>query len=323
MVDLFCSEINSILLKVVLSCKCLSEMEMQLSYILAVDDESNNLMIIESYLEDEGYEVDTAENGLVAWNILQKNPKKYDVILLDRMMPEMNGMELLRKIKGDNRLYDVPVIMQTAAAEKSQVLEGIDAGVYYYLTKPYESEMLIVTVNAAVADYARKKELFSEITTFKGMLRLVKRSDFEISTLDEAMDLTTFLASFYPDPERVVVGISELLVNAIEHGNLAIGYEEKTQLNMDGCWRKEVDSRLLLPEFMDKRVKIFYEQDEIEVRLRIVDEGAGFEWQQYLAFDASRATDSHGRGIAMANMMSFDELEYHGSGNEVLCSIKL
>lgn len=68
--------------------------------ILAVDDEPFNLEIIEEYLEVDGYEIHTAEDGLEAWSILEQGANRYDAILLDRMMPQMDGMAVLARIKG-------------------------------------------------------------------------------------------------------------------------------------------------------------------------------------------------------------------------------
>lgn len=104
--------------------------------ILAVDDEEFNLMIIKAYLEEEGYDVILAADGLQGLEQLQKHPD-IAVIVLDRMMPNMDGMTMLAKVKADPVWNEIPVIMQTAAASSQQVLEGIQAGVYYYLTKPY------------------------------------------------------------------------------------------------------------------------------------------------------------------------------------------
>jgi len=112
--------------------------------ILIVDDEEFNVDIIMDYLEDGGYNLETAYDGSEAWEKLQAEPEYFDVILLDRMMPNMNGMEVLLKIKEHPVLKTLPVILQTALAAKNEVLEGMQAGAYYYLTKPFEEAMLQV-----------------------------------------------------------------------------------------------------------------------------------------------------------------------------------
>ncbi len=291
--------------------------------ILAVDDEPNNLRALKLDLEDTGYNVITAQDGVEAWDILQSNRKKIKTILLDRMMPNMNGMEFMAKIKADSSVSGIPVIMQTAAAEKEQVVEGIKAGVYYYLTKPYDKDIMLSIVFAAVSDYGNYSQLRNDIKKFTRKLRLVKEARFEARTLDDAQYLATFLAQFFPTPENVVYGISELLTNAIEHGNLGISYEEKTELNKTGRWFNEIERRLALPEYAAKSVLISYISEGEQITLTIKDEGDGFNWREYMEISPERAMHNHGRGIALSKMMSFDQLEYVGNGNEVICKVKL
>lgn len=119
--------------------------------ILAVDDEENNLNILESYLSDAGYDVVTAINGKEALDFMNIFGDDVAIILLDRMMPEMDGIEFLKNLKGHRKHYDVPVIMQTAAAMPTQVKEGIDLGVYSYLKKPFSEDKVIKLVEQAMS----------------------------------------------------------------------------------------------------------------------------------------------------------------------------
>jgi anti-sigma regulatory factor (Ser/Thr protein kinase) len=118
-----------------------------------------------------------------------------------------------------------------------------------------------------------------------------------------------------------VIGLTELLVNAVEHGNLGITYEEKTALNVSGGWQQEVDRRLAMPENAGKRVELRVERTAAELRFAIRDQGPGFPWKQFLNVDPRRAFDNHGRGIAIARAMSFDAIEYRGTGNEVVATV--
>lgn len=289
--------------------------------ILAVDDEVKNLKLIKGFLSLDGCDVVTAEDGVIAWEILQESHEEFDVILLDRMMPNMNGMELLKKIKETPSMSDIPLIMQTAAADKTQVAEGIAAGVYYYLTKPYSRKILKSIIDSAVSDCKDKKSVLNEVNKYEYVVPLVKKAQFMFSTLNDARYLISYLSEFYPDPKRAVVGISELLINAIEHGNLGISYDEKTTLNFSGKWEEEVIRRQSLPENCDKKVVVDLALINNEIKLTIKDEGRGFDWKKYLQFDTSRVTDNHGRGIAMSNISSFDSLEYCGNGNQVVCKV--
>lgn len=290
--------------------------------ILVVDDEPLNLAIIEEYLcEEPSYVLDTAAEGESAWSALEAARPGYDLVILDRMMPILDGMALLRRMKGDARFSDVPVIMQTAAAAPDQVREGLAAGAYYYLTKPYEPETLCAVVRAAIGDRHALRTASSRADCLEKAFQQLTRVEFSFRTLDEANELAQLLAEFCPNPQGVVFGLTELMINAVEHGNLGISYREKTMLLMENDWRPEIERRLLLPQFRDRLARVRFEREDGRLRFTISDEGNGFEWQRYLDFDPSRVFDPNGRGIAMAHRTSFSSLEYLGNGNTVVATV--
>jgi CheY-like chemotaxis protein len=290
--------------------------------LLVVDDEAFNLEILAYYLGRRGFDVVSAEDGALALQRLEDNPE-IDGIVLDRMMPNMDGMEFLARIKADERFKDVPVIMQTAAAARGQVLEGIKAGVYHYLTKPYEPEVLLAIVNSALDNAKVRKALKEEIRRHRRNLGLMTQSCFEFRTLEQARSLAFYIAACFPEPEQVVFGLSELLINAVEHGNCGITYAEKTALMLSGGWEEEVKRRLESPEFRDKIASLTFNATEDAIVVRIKDEGKGFDWRQYLELSPERLSDPHGRGIAISGKVAFHSLEYLGCGNEVVCTVEL
>jgi CheY-like chemotaxis protein len=117
--------------------------------ILAVDDETFNLDIIESILQDEGYEIILAEDGLVALEVLTQHPD-IALVITDRMMPRMNGLELVEKLHADPVFQNIPIIMQSASASKDQIDQGTKAGVNHYLAKPFDADTLVATVRKAL-----------------------------------------------------------------------------------------------------------------------------------------------------------------------------
>ncbi|MEN8166694.1 MAG: response regulator [Pseudomonadota bacterium] len=289
--------------------------------ILVVDDEAFNLDILGEYLEDADYAPVKVENGLAAWSLLEQDQERFEAVLLDRMMPEMDGMELLTRVKAHPTLHTLPVIMQTAKAAKQDVLDGLQAGAYYYLTKPYDEAHMLAIVNTALADFRRYRSLREETRQTARTLSLMQKGRFRFRTLREGRNLAMLLANASHQAEKVVTGLSELMVNAVEHGNLGIGYEEKSRLNAQGSWEREVERRLALPENAEKQVVVSFERTHEGVQSLIQDQGAGFAWKEYLEFSPERLFDTHGRGIAMANSLSFDRLEYQGNGNRVVATI--
>ena len=135
--------------------------------------------------------------------------------------------------------------------------------------------------------------------------------------LEEAAELAAKLAEAFPDPQRSLFGIAELITNGIEHGNCGIGYTEKGNLLRSGQWHHEVARRLALPENAEKwlHVELLQRGDGIGIYVR--DEGNGFRWQPYLEIDPHRVEDLNGRGIALARHVAFDALHYSKRGNEV------
>lgn len=122
--------------------------------ILAIDDEPFNLDILSEYLTEDGYHVIEAQDGVAGLQMLEKHAD-IRLIILDRTMPRMNGMDFLNHIKADPRFKDIPVIMQTAAATDEQKQDGIEAGVYSYITKPYRAALLLGTTRSAIHEAMR------------------------------------------------------------------------------------------------------------------------------------------------------------------------
>jgi DNA-binding response OmpR family regulator len=124
--------------------------------ILAIDDENDVLVIIKSALKSEGYDVVTANNGYDGLAIAQD--EKPDLILLDLMMPEMDGFEVLENLRDNDTTMDIPVIVLTGLSERGKIREALDKGVDYYIVKPFEYHDLISKVKLAIEDAEEQEE---------------------------------------------------------------------------------------------------------------------------------------------------------------------
>jgi len=291
--------------------------------VLVVDDEPLNLEILTEHLEEAGYEVVQARDGVQAWAQLEKTPHRFSAVLLDRMMPNMDGMGVLALMKANEELDVLPVILQTAKAAKSEVLEGLEAGAYYYLTKPFDKATMLAIVKTAITDFNNHAGLQLEVSQAVQTMSLLTQGEFSFQTLEEGRLIANYLAKIDPAADKVVIGLSELLINAVEHGNLGITYQEKTDLINEGMWESEVNRRLALPENAEKTVTLRFESVDNELTFLIKDQGAGFDWKSYLEISPDRIFDNHGRGIAMARVKSFDLLEYRDGGREVFTKLCL
>lgn len=117
--------------------------------ILVVEDEKHLNRIISEAVEDEGYSVDSCYNGLEALEYLEC--ADYDVIILDIMMPKMNGLELVRRLR--DRGDSTPVLFLTARDAVADRVEGLESGGDYYLTKPFDFQELMAVVRVMTRKY--------------------------------------------------------------------------------------------------------------------------------------------------------------------------
>lgn len=113
-----------------------------LKYILLVDDDNLFLKIITGYLDEVDYRYIIARDGHKAWNYLQSYPNKFFLVLADRVMPKLHGLELLTKMRQAN-LQDIPLILLTGEASKEERCEAIRQGVYDFFYKPLSKELLL------------------------------------------------------------------------------------------------------------------------------------------------------------------------------------
>lgn len=287
--------------------------------ILVVDDDNVTLMMLEERLINSGYSVVKATTGEVAKDIILQKHRLLDAVLLDRVMPDMDGIEIVNWLKDRHDISRVPVIMQTGSDNPAQIKEGIDAGVFYYLTKPIQEAVLKSVVSAAVKESRQQKLLRLEMGKHKQSFKLINKCQFQFRSLEEGENVACFLANCFPEPEKVLPGIAALITNAIEHGNLNISYDQKTELVKLGRWREEIEKRLVLKEYAGKKVTVTFSKEKNKYLVQILDEGQGFPWKQFMKIDPSRALDNHGRGIARANMI-FNKIEYNKAGNELVAT---
>ena len=290
--------------------------------VLVVDDDPICRTMIRHMFEPDDVVVIETDCIEDAWKVLKENSLvNFDVILLDRNLPDGDGIDLLPRLRMLPGLKHVPVIIQSGLVNSDDVSKGMAAGAYHYLEKPYRREMLRALTRIAVREGREHRFLTSKIENASDALVFMRNSDFEIQTLDDARTLTPFLARMFPEPENASIGIVELLINAIEHGNLEIGYEYKGKLLEQNNWLSETTRRLSLPAYQDRKVHIHLERHDDRIALTIRDEGMGFDWRGFETLSENRLFDLHGRGIAIANKI-FDGLTYSAPGNIVTCYSK-
>lgn len=154
--------------------------------ILLVDDEEDILNLVKYNLERDGYKVETVTTGEAAVRAARENVP--DLILLDLMLPGMDGFDVCRILKNDKNVMKTPIVMLTAKGEDSDIVAGLELGADDYITKPFSPRVLIARVKAVLRRDSKVKE---------GKSPLIKVDEMEIDTVrqrvavsGESIDLT-------------------------------------------------------------------------------------------------------------------------------------
>jgi sigma-B regulation protein RsbU (phosphoserine phosphatase) len=182
----------------------------------------------------------------------------------------------------------------------------------------------IVSACAAALDMRRRRiEFQHDVGKRRSAIGTIMSGSFVIRTLEEARNLSTMLALACPHPDLTALGLQELLVNAIEHGNLEISSDAKQQLLLSGAWRDEVERRLADPRFGNRAVIVTFDRKVQRIEVTIEDEGEGFDFEAWMAARDPQSSTYHGRGIALAREIAFAEIAYLGRGNRVRATIRV
>lgn len=124
--------------------------------ILVVDDEEHIVELLRFNLNLKGYEVEVAYDGIDGF--IKAKEIKPDLILLDRMLPKMDGIEVLKRIREDESIKEIPVIMLTAKTMETDKIEGLEVGADDYITKPFSVKEVLARANAVLRRYSSNKE---------------------------------------------------------------------------------------------------------------------------------------------------------------------
>jgi len=125
--------------------------------ILAIDDAKDILMLLEFELNEEGYQIFTAESGYEGIEILSNEP--IDLLLLDINMPGFSGLQVLKQIKQNSQLKDIPVIMLSASEQSDDIVSALDLGANDFVNKPYISKVLLARIRTSLRLLEKNREL--------------------------------------------------------------------------------------------------------------------------------------------------------------------
>lgn len=182
-------------------------------HILVVDDNDNNRILLVRRLERQGFQVAQAENGRVALDMISH--EAFDLVLLDIMMPVMNGYEVLEQLKLDGTLFQLPVIMISALEEIGSVVRCIEMGAEDYLPKPFNPVLLQARIGASLE---KKRLRDREHRTFQALVNSQKQLATELA------EAASYVRSLLPAPISGPVSADWIYIPSTRLGGDSFGY---------------------------------------------------------------------------------------------------
>jgi len=284
--------------------------------ILVVDDEEMIRLLIQRTLAKfSNYKSVCAGNGKEVVEFYRQF--KPICVFSNIIMPVMDGLTFLEKLKeldpGAN------VVLLSGYGTEEMIIRALRAGALNYLKKPVNIEELILITKKIVTLYHEEQQKKITVVPVKQERKLlfIDNNIYEISGV---INQLLQCASNICKPASLTglkTGLYEMIINAIEHGNLDITFEEKSYALEKDAYNELLAERFHDPLYQNRKVSIDYEMDDEKLRFTIRDEGKGFDWESVTYEDDMETLNRpHGRGILMTRFY-FDEVKFNDSGNEV------
>jgi CheY-like chemotaxis protein len=285
--------------------------------VLIVEDDPPTRKMMELTVQGAGHETRGAPDGAQGLKCFKEF--RPEVILSDINMPVMDGLEMLEKIRriDANSLF---IIISTLDAP-TYTLQALRLKANDYLVKPVLGKDLLALLDkysSILTNRTKDREILGMIYHRALGMKITNRLDLVGKIVDRLMLETE---QVIPPADRLGIhlGLVEMLTNAIEHGNLEITYQEKSQA-LEGPasqWDELVKQRCLAPACADRLVDLAFHLTKDRCEWLITDQGPGFDWQNIPdPHDPANLLAPHGRGILLTTLQ-FSEVTFIGAGNQV------
>ncbi|MCA9472452.1 MAG: response regulator [Nitrospirales bacterium] len=290
--------------------------------ILVVDDEQSILEAMAEAIRMLNFTVSTAQHGDEAWKKFEE--EKPDVVVTDVHMPHRDGLALTSQIKVF--APSCPVIVVTGFGSEEAAISALKAGASDYLVKPFQFSALRQAVERACTLVRAKKadeQIVPVVDQVDGTFILDNMPEMVGSVVNAALRTLSGCMS-----EKQILGVrvalQELLINAMEHGNLNISSDEKRRAILDDTYEELLETRRDSPAYRNRRVRLSFCHDVSmgTVEFRVHDEGDGFDWKCLVNRNEDQllSASGSGRGIFLVRTLIHD-IRYVGKGNEVVLHV--
>lgn len=283
--------------------------------VLIVEDDFISKEYLKEIVLAQGYESRTAENGRMGLELYKSF--KPDIILSDIQMPIMNGLEMLEEIRRERS--DAIVVMLTAFGSEEYAVQSFLKGANNYLKKPvFHKDILLLLKRYENELNSRAKN--------EGMPGIVIRRECTIKFKSRIEYIPKIVSQLIEETgnkfsdtaiTEIEIGLNELIMNAIEHGNLEITQTEKSKALEEGLLPVLYAQKQSDPRLEERLVTVDFKTNQTFAEWIIIDQGAGFNWTSVPNPTlGNHIHDLNGRGIFISKFQ-FDEMEYIGKGNIV------
>ncbi len=284
--------------------------------ILIVDDEPSIRELLSVMLTDRGYTISAASDGMEGFELFKSfNP---DIAITDVRMPRMDGLTLTKQMK--QLRDDIDVIVMTGFGTEELVIEALRAGASNYLKKPIDfKDLLRILENTLFKRKHRERlDIKRDVVTREEKTIVIGNTISDVWGVVNQIILNIHSETPHGILEGLRAGLYEIIINAIEHGNLGITYEQKTEALARSAYLEIIEEKARAAEEAGKKVTIHSKYDKERLSVEIRDDGAGFNIHDLPdVLHPEMIMSAHGRGILLTNLY-FDKVLYREPGNTVL-----
>ncbi|MBF0508586.1 MAG: response regulator [Deltaproteobacteria bacterium] len=285
--------------------------------ILVVDDDPAILKLITKVLNKWGFPVTTASDGLQALELFRR--ESYPIVLTDVMMPQLNGIELLKEIRKIDPLTFV--ITMTAHGNENLAITALREGAANYIKKPFALDHIkdvVTRIARTIKQQLRTSPDRSSVVQEWMVLEIKNDLDKIFGVVNQALSCASNIVKV-EELSGLSIGLYEIILNAMEHGNLEINFDEKTRLIETNTYLDAITERKCYAAFKSRTVKVISHINRTRIKVVVKDNGPGFDWRSKIGeleeMDPMELLN-HGRGILLARI-NFDEIRYNDAGNVV------
>lgn len=284
--------------------------------ILVVDDSPTQLVQLQMVLQQGGFAVVSAANGHEAYD--QIEAESPDMVVTDLQMPEMNGLELVAKIKAS--WPSLPVILTTSQGSEAIAAEALREGASSYVPKRDMTTNLIPTIRQvlAVSESERSLGETSKFMVSSSIELRIPSDDTLVANVIARLELPLIELDLFDEGERmqIAMALDEALTNAIVHGNLEVSSELR-QIDDGKPYSDLVTKRKAESPYCERKVVVRLEATPSSAKYLIRDQGSGFDPGKLCdPTDPENLEKAGGRGLLLINAF-MDEVSHNACGNEI------